>query len=767
MIKLFRFFIVLFIAANTEFAWGDGAVSAAMQAARAEKEAVKVIIKDDKGKPISGLDVVTVNLINKQFRAKTDASGVARFENVCSAFGNLGRAYSNARRNNPNTTKRPVRIKVSDPANKYKSFYGYLEWDDYTNKTGCERVITVKPDMIRETFPTAEQLKYAFDKRTGKLKFYNICTHDVKPGGNIKYGCVDAFKNVDTQLTEGIFLAQEYMLKNIIPTGSNTWIECVGTPIRTKGNQDFLKCTSTDGKYAYDFEFDDLIESTDKTVQTDAAQALCETIHGGKFESGAGRYFCTKGDAADTKDMCNKMRGTSYGLSWTTQFYPSIQVGTTYSGSAMGANVRASAQTRQNVCVFDFRSVGKDYKPKTIPGVDNYKYEYIEVRSLPSLEFLLHQYVQAQTGTSFNNFNCTSGFRQWKSPNGTKHIFECTVINDDATKSDTIEFVFDNINVRSELYSNAGESGMGCIGAGGSFDGAQCHGMTQSQCTELGKIAPGGTKWDNDIKQCTLNEAQKLQTLRTVGDTIVTGLTVAGSVVVVVATAGTAAPAIAALAVVGGTLSVGGTIVDKTTSAQMQSKAEEFKELYDNCKNQPVADQDPCARSALQAFLGYIETYIDSDVFDGQYAKSLDEIFRGFIELTEPESITQKDIKYYSLQKMLAKSTVVKQRIASAATIIGDFAMIFAGGAVAIAKLGKVGVTVGTDGVAVVNAASRGNKMSRFFARVYNLSKKSGSVANDARVVQADVQSATNKLEYIPSAQGAACWVGGHLQACS
>lgn len=760
MIKLFRFFIVLFIAANTGGAYADGAVSAAMQAARAEKEAVKVIIKDDKGKPISGLDVVTVNLINKQFRAKTDASGVARFENVCSAFGNLGRAYSNARRSNPNTTKRPVRIKVSDPANKYKSFYGYLEWDDYTNKTGCERVITVKPDMIRETFPSAEQLKYAFDKRTGKLKFYNICTHDVKPGGNIKYGCVDAFKNVDTQLTEGIFLAQEYMLKNIIPTGSNTWIECVGTPIRTKGNQDFLKCTSTDGKYAYDFEFDDLIESTDKTVQTDAAQALCETIHGGKFESGAGRYFCTKGDAADTKDMCNKMRGTSYGLSWTTQFYPSIQVGTTYSGSAMAANVRASAQTRQNVCVFDFRSVGKDYKPKTIPGVDNYKYEYIEVRSLPSLEFLLHQYVQAQTGTSFNNFNCTSGFRQWKSPNGTKHIFECTVINDDATKSDTIEFVFDNINVRSELYSNAGESGMGCIGAGGSFDGANCMGMTKSQCVELDKVAPGGAKWDDTIKQCTLNDAKKLENLKTVGDALVTSLTVAGTVVVVVATAGTAAPAIAALAVASGVFSVGGTIIDTTATATMTSQVENFKSMYNFCKNQPIAEQDPCARSVLQSFLGFIETYVSKGVFDGQYAKSLSEIFEDLINMTEPDTITQADIKYYSLQKNTANMLVGQKNIGATATLIGDFALIFAGGANAITKLGKMGISIGKDGVAIVSAANKTNKVSRFFARVYNLSKKSGSAANDVRVVQSDIQAATIPAQTHPGA----CWVGGHLK---
>lgn len=763
MIKMFWIFIVLLTATNTVWAAGNSAVQSAMQAARDEKEIVSVVVKDSRGKPISGLNITTANLVEKQYTAKTDASGTAKFEGVCSAFARIGREYSTEKRKNPKTEKRPVFIKITDPNEKYKDLYGYLEWDDYTGKTGCVRTITMKSDMIRETFPTVEQLKYAFDNRTGKLKFYNICTDNKKPGGKIQSGCIDVFKNVDTQLNEAIFLAQEYMLRNILPENNSAWIECVGTPIRTKGNQDFLKCTSTDGKYAYDFEFDDLIESTDNTVQKDAAQALCEIVHGGKFETEIQKAFCTKNSATETKEMCNQMRGTTYGLSWTTKFYPVIQVGSVYQGSATTGYMREIPKTQQNVCVFDFRNVGKDYNPATIAGIDNYKYEYIEVRSLPSLEFLLHQYVKAQIGADFDNFRCTSGFRQWNSPNGTKHIFECYVTSDDDAKSGTIEFVFDNINVRTELYSNAGEGGMNCIAAGGSFDGANCMGMTKEQCTELDSKTRdiGGATWKPEINQCVLNDAQKLQNYKKVGDALVTTIGVAGTVVVVVATAGTAAPAIAALAVAGGTISLAGTAVDMKTTEVMTKQVEKFKMLYNGCKNQPEEEQDPCARSVLQSFLGFIETYVSKGAFEGQYAKSLNEIFIELIKMTEPETITREDIKSYSLQKTVAETLVTTKQVATVATIVGDFASIFAGGANAIAKLSKMGITLTKAGVAVVNAANKGNKISRFFARVYNLSKKTVDKANDFNTVKTDL----SRMSPIPSkTKSGFCWIEGYLK---
>ena len=128
---MFWIFIVLLTATNTVWAAGNSAVQSAMQAARDKKEIVSVVVKDSTGKPISGLNITTTNLVAKQYTAKTDASGTAKFEGVCSAFARIGREYSTEKRTNPKTKKRPVFIKITDPDKKYKDWYGYLEWDDY------------------------------------------------------------------------------------------------------------------------------------------------------------------------------------------------------------------------------------------------------------------------------------------------------------------------------------------------------------------------------------------------------------------------------------------------------------------------------------------------------------------------------------------------------------------------------------------------------------------------------------------------------------
>jgi hypothetical protein len=198
----------------------------------------------------------------------------------------------------------------------------------------------------------------------------------------------------------------------------------------------------------------------------------------------------------------------------------------------------------------------------------------------------------------------------------------------------------------------------------------------------------------------------------------------------------------------------------KTTEV-MTKQVEKFKTLYNGCKNQPEDEQDPCARSVLQSFLGTIETYVSNGAFEGQYAKSLDEIFRKLIEMTEPETITEEDIKYYSLQKTVANGLVKTRDVATVATVIGDFALIFAGGANAIAKLSQMGITLTKDGVAVVNTVNKGNKLSRFFARIYNLSRKSVGKATDLNTVKTDI----SKMSPISSkTKPGFCWVEGYLK---
>lgn len=752
--KLFKIFSVILgvMQSYASFAATTSA-GAYVQNSLKQSRAFHIFVKDAAGKPVEGIVITTQNL-KKNVSATTNSAGEAVFEDRCAGWAKLGRAYTQERQKNPKTTTRPVLIKATDPHGKYKPFTGYLEWNDRT-ATGCRRDIKFSKDSVKETFPRPEQLKkLAFDSRTGDVKFYSFCTGESYPKacgsvfsqeqGTIDCACVHTFEKVDTQANEAVLLAKEYMQNKVI--SEDDWkdmdVKCNATPIRSKGNQDFISCTSGGGKYAYDFEFDDITEGTDRVVLADTAMGLCENVYGGKFRSpGVFIGMCQKDSASKTQAMCDKLRAATYDFSWTTYY-------------------DAPSQS----CIFNYREANKNYTPKNkIAGktIDITKYENINVRSLPSLEFLIRQYVQAQIGYTLDDFRCAQGFR----PYGSKHLLDCHAFT--GGQDYVVEFVFDDLNEWKGLTSNAGEGGVGCIGSGGSFDGSQCVGLTREQCKELDKKAPGGATWDESIKQCTLNDAAKLETLKKIGDTIVTGVTIAGTVVIVVATAGTAAPAIAALAVAGGTLSVGGTLLTENIEYNLEQQVEKFKKAYNNCKNQSSAqEQSQCARSVLQSYFGYIDTYISKDVFDGQYGKSLDEIFQGLIDLTEPDRITKEEITSYQTQIRQAKANVSMLTTAKISTAVGDLLLLTAGGITGAKKiLSKHGVTLTAGGTAVVNVSSKSSKISHFFARIYNVTNKTtGNVYTARSAVESGI-SETGKI--LSATKSASCWVDGYLVTCN
>lgn len=762
--NILRILIVVFSVVNICPSFAGG-VQDTMSAAQTEQNTVRVKVQDGKGKPISGLVVTTTN-VQPKYETTTDTSGVARFEDKCSSYANLGREGT------------PVHIRISDPDKKYKTVTQFLAWDDRTGQAGCARTIILNDNYIRETFPTPEQLKLAFDNRTGKLKFYDICTSGQKPGGSVQSGCITAFKKVQVQITEAIFLATEYMRKKIIPETdtANLAIECNPLPVRTVSHQDFLTCTSAGGKYAYDFEFDDLIESSDNEILTRTTEALCTILNDGTFDVYNSYRMCQKQSATETKTMCSYIRGQTSNLSWTTEFHQNLTVGYDTTVDDYGGESNTPI-TRQNVCVFNFRDANKNYEPRNIPefNLDIRKYEYITMRSLPSLEFLMRQFTEAQMrehGYQVDSFRCAQGFRKWNSPGGDKHLLECHITYKTSGSSqsvtNTVDFVFDDINVRGELKSNAGEGGMWCIAQGGSFDGSKCHGLTKEECTTLNNQIPGGTKWDESIYQCTLNDANTLANRERLKDVALMGVALAGAAVAVVATGGTGAPAVlVVLTDIGAGLTIGGTAIAESTGAKMSNQMEKFKQKYDTCKNQKIAsEQDACARSVLRTYLGYVDTYLESNVFDGQEAKALNEIFVNLVEMTEPNKITKADVQYYSLKRMNAQTLARLNTVAKDAALVGDFMLIFAGGAMTVKQLAAKGLSITANGTKAVATATKGTKASKFFARVWNLSSKTVNKANDTYTIVNNTAGLVQATD-IPSTQRGACWVDGALAKCT
>lgn len=736
---------------------------------------VFIKIVDANNKPIEGLVVETVNMKSHTV-VKTDKDGVATFktnskwkESRCTKWRKYSEEYYADLRENPKTQKRPVKIRISDPVGKYKKMTSWMTWQ---KNTACTQNIILGEDSIKETFPRPETLKkLAFDSRTGKLKFYRFCTGEKKPAtcygddndvfsssrtpGTMECKCIHKFKDVDTQPREAVLLAKEYMWKDIERNNDiqSASIQCKVTPIRSQSNNDFISCTSEDGKYAYDFEFDDLTEGTDNYVLTDTAMGLCE-LYGGKFSKFVGSIgICSKETQSATKTMCDKLRAATADFSWTTEY-----------------------DTQHSACMFNFREADKNYSPKNkINGktIDITKYENIDVRSLPALEFLIRQFVETSIGYKLDDFRCASGFRKY----GSRHLLECNAYTN--SRNYTVEFVFNDLNEWIETVSNAGEGGMSCIGTGGSFDGSKCVGLSREQCTELNEQLKhaGGTKWDSSIGQCVLNDAATVQKYQKIVDGVMTGITIAGTVVVIVGTAGAGAPVVAA-AMIGGSMSIYGTLESKRVKGDIEDTVEEFKKLYTHCKSQKSQDeQGQCARSVLQSYFGYIDGYISKGVFDGQYGKSLDDIFNGLVELTEPERITQTELADYERQMKYA--TEQANYISSMKTVsaIGDCILVIAGGAAAVKKLQQQGISLTKEGIAVVNKATnvaqQGTKMQRFLARVYNLKHNLKPVAklskpvSNANTIASSVDTwITETGKIISKVKPNACWVAGVLTTC-
>ena len=270
--------------------------------------------------------------------------------------------------------------------------------------------------------------------------------------------------------------------------------------------------------------------------------------------------------------------------------------------------------------------------------------------------------------------------------------------------------------------SNAGYSAMSCIAGGGTFDGEQCRGLTHEECDNLN--VPGGTQWDEELKQCTLKDAAKYQKQIAVTKTLITVGAIAASVAVCVVTFGAGAPVVlVAITAAGAALSVGGTITNTVVSHNVHKKTDEFLTAYDICKNKSKFERPGCARGILRKFYGYISTLTDAKVFDDrQYVSALSEVMQDTIELlNDPDyDITQADVDEYQAGVEKASAQIRTKITADYVTFAGDLLMIFGGNSVLATKLASKGVSM-VNGVA---KATNTSKTAKFLARVYNLSKK-------------------------------------------
>jgi hypothetical protein len=289
---------------------------------------------------------------------------------------------------------------------------------------------------------------------------------------------------------------------------------------------------------------------------------------------------------------------------------------------------------------------------------------------------------------------------------------------------------------------------MHCIGIGGSFDGAKCHGLTKEQCTELnGKTQKfGGTTWDSDLNQCVLKDAQKQADVDKFIEDLTTAaefaITATGAALVILATGGAGAPLVIA-AYTGSALALGGQIAEQGIKADIKTDMEAFKSVYDKCKQYTSEkDQHRCAYLVLNDFYAKIKAYASSnrlpDLFQDQYLKSLDEILDDTLGMIIPEELSIEDYaKLHKTMNTQDKSKLVQLQLAQGATITGDLILIVVGGvgkpknATNLARIAK--------GANVVSKVSRSQKTVKVLSKL-----------QDLRTAATDACKATPGLPYCP-----------------
>jgi len=401
--------------------------------------------------------------------------------------------------------------------------------------------------------PGAEQVR-----RSG-LRFYEVCGIDKDKSGGQEYCIENVFNKTNVQMLQAIGLAKEYAL---VRNGHT--IEC-SEEYRNVGRVDideYIKCTSTDGRIFYEFLFDDIKESVDNRIKYDTFVGVCVHIHGGTRHQSR-QFGCITNKPCDALDK---------------------------SFQNFGYNARSMQYGTRTHCELVDNRINNESELKTAFGIDNFKfYNGMQVRGNVQVVALLKRY--AQTRTNVTSFRCNDGFTWYYGRSSIRNprddILTCWVNNQQ------VDFVFDDLSEAWNHIVRGGMSGMECIADNGQYDGKKCWGLNQEQCrrmdAELTSKIPGsgGTRWDEGLQTCVLRDATKAANINKAIEVGTQVAVVAGTTVVIIMSGGTAGAAVGILVAI----ESAGFVTEQTANIVASRAGDEFLSHSTQCKTATCAER--------------------------------------------------------------------------------------------------------------------------------------------------------------------------------
>ncbi len=372
------------------------------------------------------------------------------------------------------------------------------------NQCVCNADVAEVDAAVESMHNEAQRRRIAEEQRLDNLPYYQVCGDDEGRGT-----CVDDFFNwTQTGVNQAIGFAQEYVRRQ-----GRSEIVC-NKKYRTYMNDDYIACTSTDGKEFWEFQFHDLTESIDEDRRISEKQAMCKLV-GVKFN-------CINISQSQCNELTKLAPKFGHGAQWK-------------SGNCIWTDLQN--RTMENDA-FE-KSLAK------IDGIDNRAFFNIQVvaaRGNFDLERDVKTYIRQKLPRVIN-ITCDPGYKTITAADN--WFFEIIGDSDDIWRcyadGRPVDFVFNDL---SELWNHrrdAGEAGAKCTISNGKFDGHYCRGLTKSECMDLEKKLAQELKstgwmgdgdlvdWDDAAGACELNAAQFANNVDKVGKyTAIAGLTIGG-----------------------------------------------------------------------------------------------------------------------------------------------------------------------------------------------------------------------------------------------
>ena len=387
---------------------------------------------------------------------------------------------------------------VSNQNNSLEKCQAFCE-QKYSGNT-CQFMAVVYDEKQCICSPTDAEIDAAYNamqEKIDKLAYYAVCGKDKNKSGGTEICVEGVFNWVNVGRLQAAGLAEEYARVRY-----NDTVHCDTVNTRSSMNDDYIKCTSMNSKRYYEFEFDDVKESIDSTIQKGLVLGICK-IH--NVPSGISKEITGYSGSMKCKSACSAEM--------------------TKTARVFGLN----ATTSENSCNFSGLSMtASDAKSKlaTIDGIDNYVlFNGIQVQGSQNVITQLRQYIQS-TGKTVRSFDCNKNVGEIKNKLilGDDDVLRCTL------NGQPIDFVFDDFSEAWLYVQEAGAAAIQCIVGGGKYAGTKCYGLTEQQCIDTNKLFlkkypnASGMYWDGqECKMVDAGEAKTYDVLVQAGIGLVSG----------------------------------------------------------------------------------------------------------------------------------------------------------------------------------------------------------------------------------------------------